>query len=286
MNHPVELALYQYMENASSGESTMSEETIAQVASDVADALRRQFNGNKRGDFRFRMSNIGKPSCQLWYEKNKPEVSLPLPTTFVMNMMIGDIVEAVFKGLLKEANIKYKDSEHVTLELKDTSIDGTYDLVINDAVDDVKSASDWSFKNKFSSYEDLENKDGFGYISQLAGYAKASGYKAGGWWVVNKATGEFKYLPASGLNVAQEIQKIEENIKKATAKEFKRCFEPEEETFRKKPTGNLVLNKHCTFCSFRKDCWPNLVNRPAVKSQAKDPKMVAYVKLAEEYIND
>ena len=32
---------------------------------------------------------------------------------------------------------------------------------------------------------------GFGYIGQLAGYAKASGKKTGGWWVVNKANEHF-----------------------------------------------------------------------------------------------
>ena len=112
MNHPAELALHQYMENAVKGDSTISEDTIKQVANDVADAMRRQFGGGKgRGDFKMRMSNVGRPTCQLWYQKNKPEVALPFPNTFIMNMMLGDIVEAVFKGVLKEAGIKYEDSE-------------------------------------------------------------------------------------------------------------------------------------------------------------------------------
>ena len=108
MNHPAELALHQYMENAASGKSTMSEETILQVATDISEALSRQFGGgNKRDKFGLRMSNVGRPTCQLWFEKNEPEKALPLPTTFVMNMMLGDIVEAVFKGLLKEAGVQY-----------------------------------------------------------------------------------------------------------------------------------------------------------------------------------
>jgi hypothetical protein len=43
------------------------------------------------------------------------------------------------------------------------------------------------------------------------------------------------------------------------------------------------LNKNCTFCSYRHDCWPDMKELPAVKSQAKEPKTVAYIKLAEEY---
>ena len=103
MKHPAELALHQYMEDAVADKTTISADTIEQVASDIKDALQRQFGSDgRKGDFRLRMSNIGRPSCQLWYEKNKPEVAVPLPTTFIMNMMLGDIVEAVFKGLLKE----------------------------------------------------------------------------------------------------------------------------------------------------------------------------------------
>ena len=209
MHHPAELALHQYMEDAVQGKTEMSEKTIKQVSSDIAEALKKQFgSGKKRGDFKLRMSNVGRPTCQLWYDKNKPEAALPLPTTFVMNMMLGDIVEAVFKGLLREAGVKYEEPEHVTLELDGTSVNGTYDIVVNGAVDDVKSASDWSYRNKFESFETLRDGDAFGYVGQLVGYAKATGLKPGGWWVVNKANGSFKYVPAKGIDMMEEMYHI------------------------------------------------------------------------------
>ena len=280
MEHPAELAIHQYMENAVKGDSTMSDATIEQVATDVADALRKQFgSGKSRGDFRLRMSNVGRPACQLWYEKNKPEVAVPFPTTFIMNMMIGDIVEAVFKGILKEAGVKYEDSESVKLELDNTSINGTYDIVIDGAVDDIKSASDWSYKYKFESFDKLKESDSFGYVGQLAGYAKASGKKAGGWWVVNKATGDFKYVRAKWLDVNEEVQKIQDKANQIKDNVFERCFEPVPETFRKKNTGNTILNNGCKFCSYRFDCWPTLKEIPSVVSEAKDPKIVQYVEL-------
>jgi len=287
MNHPAELALHQYMENAASGKSTMSEETILQVATDISEALSRQFGGgNKRDKFGLRMSNVGRPTCQLWFEKNEPEKALPLPTTFVMNMMLGDIVEAVFKGLLKEAGVKYEDDAKVTLKLDDdTSIDGTYDIVIDGAVDDIKSASNWSYNNKFDSFETLKETDGFGYVAQLAGYAKASDSKAGGWWVVNKATGDFKYVPATGIDVEEELNKVSGTVHKLDKNKFERCFEPVPEKFRGKETGNKILNKNCSFCSYRYDCWPDMKELPAVMSQAKEPKTVAYIELRKEYIN-
>ena len=284
MKHPAELALHQYMEDAIAGKTSMSDETVKQVATDVSDALKRQFGGgNKRDKFSLRMSNIGRPSCQLWFEKNQPEKALPKPTTFVMNMMIGDIVEAVFKGLLKEAGVKYEDSEKVTLDLGDTSVSGTYDIVIDGAVDDVKSASQWSYKNKFESLSTLADKDSFGYVGQLVGYAIASGKKLGGWWVVNKANGQFKYVPADGVDMDVEIDHIKKTVKTLTENKLERCFEPVPETFRGKPTGNTILNDNCTFCPYRFTCWPTLQERPAVMSQAKEPKIVPYVTLAEEH---
>ena len=273
------MMIHQYLENATSGKSAMSQENIEQVATDIKDALNRQFNTKREDKFRLRMSNIGRPSCQLWFEKNKPETALPKPTTFVMNMMIGDIVEAVFKAVLREANVKFEDTDNVTLELdEDTKISGSYDLVMNDSVDDIKSASDWSYKYKFDSYESLHSGDSFGYVGQLAGYAKALGKKAGGWWVLNKANGLFKYVRAH-IDMDKELDKIKKNIKATESKELVRCFEPEPETFRGKETGNIVLNKNCTFCSYRNACWENLVELPAQMSKAKEPKMVQYVSL-------
>lgn len=273
------MMIHQYLENATSGKSAMSQENIEQVATDIKDALNRQFNTKREDKFRLRMSNIGRPSCQLWFEKNKPETALPKPTTFVMNMMIGDIVEAVFKAVLREANVKFEDTDNVTLELdEDTKISGSYDLVMNDSVDDIKSASDWSYKYKFDSYESLHSGDSFGYVGQLAGYAKALGKKAGGWWVLNKANGLFKYVRAH-IDMDKELDKIKKNIKATESKELVRCFEPEPETFRGKPTGNMVLNKNCTFCSYRQSCWETLKELPAQMSQAKEPKMVQYISL-------
>jgi len=281
MNHPAELKLHQFMTDAANGKTTFSDEEAFDIGVDVANAVLRQFgSGKSRSEFTLRMSNIGRPTCQLWYDKNKPETALPKPTTFVMNMMIGDIVEAVFKGLLRASGVEYKDTDTVSLAVgdsNDTTVKGSYDLVLDDAVDDVKSASPWSYQNKFDSFDTLAKGDSFGYVGQLAGYAKASGYKAGGWWVVNKGTGEFKYVPADNLDMDNELDKIKDTVETVNSNEFKRCFKPVPEFFRGKATGNMVLNDGCRFCDYRYDCWPNMVEEPSRVSKAKDPKTVAYI---------
>ena len=275
----------QYLDDATNGKSSMSAKTIAGIKKDIGEALKRQFgSGTKRRKFQLRMSNVGRPSCQLWFEKNQPEKSDPLPTTFVMNMMLGDIVEAVFKGLMKEAKIKFEDSDKVYLNVADEKVSGTYDLVLDDAVDDIKSASDWSYRNKFESFDTLSADDAFGYVGQLAGYAKALGKKAGGWWVVNKANGSFKYVPAENIDVDNEVKKLEENVKVVKSNVFKRCYESEEETFRGKPTGNRVLGKTCSFCRYKHSCWENLQELPSLLSKAKEPKIVSYVSIRKEQV--
>ena len=281
MYHRAELAIHQYLEDAANGNSTMSDETIDTVAREVAEALKRQFgSGNKRGEFRLRMSNVGRPACQLWFDKNKPETALPKPTTFVMNMMIGDIVESVFKAILKESNVAFEDTDKVSLPVgdsNDTNVSGSYDLIIDGAVDDVKSASDWSYRNKFESFDILKSDDSFGYVGQLAGYAKASDKKAGGWWVVNKANGGIKYVPADNLDMEAELENIKQTVETVNANEFKRCFKPEPEFYKRKPTGNMLRPKGCKFCDYRYECWPTLTEEPSRVSVAKEKPMVEYI---------
>ena len=285
MKHPSEIALHQYLDDATNGKSSMSAKTIAGIKKDIGEALKRQFGSRtKRRKFQLRMSNVGRPTCQLWFEKNQPEKSHPLPTTFVMNMMLGDIVEAVFKGLMREAKVKFDDSDKVFLNIGNQKVSGTYDLVLNDAVDDIKSASDWSYRNKFDSFDTVSADDAFGYVGQLAGYAKAVGKKAGGWWVVNKANGSFKYVPADNIDVDKEVAKLEENVKKVESNKLERCYDSEEETFRGKPTGNRVLSKTCSFCRYKHACWETLQELPSLVSQAKDPKIVSYVSIRKEKV--
>ena len=285
MNHPAELAVYNFLAQAGEGKTQMSEDIRKQVAADVEAALEKQFSSEPRDAFKIRMSNIGRPTCQLWFEKNDPEGKTPFPPHFLMNMIIGDIVEAVFKGLLRAAGIDFQDNDKVTLTLPNGSeVNGEYDMVLDGAVDDVKSASPWSYKNKFASFESLQQGDSFGYVAQLVGYATAAGKEVGGWWVVNKANGEFKYVSAASVDKEAVLQGIADTVEYIESDaEFKRCFEPIPETHYRKPTGNLKLSVECGFCAYKHKCYPNLRTLPAVKSTAQEPPMVDYVFLSPEY---
>ena len=174
MNHPAEIKIHRYLEDVRKAKRGMSSATIARIVRDVQEAVEKQFNQSER-KFTLRMSNIGRPYCQLWFDKNKPEEGIDMPANFLMNMMIGDIVEAVFKGVLTEAGVDFSDGFKSTLTAGKHKIDGTHDLIMDKRVDDIKSASPWSYNNKFKDYATLKAHDSFGYIGQLAGYSKALG---------------------------------------------------------------------------------------------------------------
>lgn len=284
VNHPSEVKVYRYLEDVTKAKRGMSDATIARIVRDVEEAVRKQFNQDER-KFTLRMSNIGRPFCQLWFDKNDPKAGVDMPTNFLMNMMLGDIVEAIFKGVLTEAGVDFSDGFKSTLTAGRHKIDGTHDLIMDKRVDDIKSASPWSYKNKFKDYATLKEHDSFGYIGQLAGYAKALGVDPGGWWVINKASGEFKYISAWDMKVEVDdvIDSVKEKADRLEGNQFQRCFEPVEETFRKKPTGNKILSEECGWCKYRYKCWPSLKELPSLASQAKEPPIVAYVEIANEY---
>jgi len=284
VNHPEELKIHRYLDDVRKAKRGMSDATIARILSDMKEAIEKQFNQSER-KFTLRMSNVGRPYCQLWYDKNAPEEGVDMPANFLMNMMIGDIVEAVFKGVLTEAGVDFSDGHKSTLSVGEHEIHGTHDLIMNNRVDDIKSASPWSYKNKFVDYATLKAHDSFGYIGQLAGYSKALGVEAGGWWVINKASGEFKYVSAWDMAVERDdiVDSIADKADKLKENKFERCFEPVEETFRNKPTGNKKLSEECGWCKYRYKCWPSIQELPSLASQAKNPPIVAYVEIADEY---
>jgi len=278
MNHPAELAVYSFLQKAMAGESAMTDEVIDMVASDVKVAMNKQFNSGPRDQFRLRMSNIGKPKCQLWFEKNDPEDKTPLPPHFLMNMILGDIVEAVFKGLLRASGVTFGDNETVTLKLPNgQEIKGEYDMEMDGRIDDVKSASKWSYEHKFEDLGSMQKQDSFGYVAQLVGYATAAGKDVGGWWVVNKADGQFKYVDASEVNREEVLENIQNLVDYIENDEpFERCFEPVPETYYKKPSGNIVLPSDCKFCSFKHKCHPTLQSLPSRVSKSANPPLVDY----------
>ena len=243
------------------------------------DALRKQLSG-RENEFRLRMSNIGRPLCQLQMEKAGAERSR-MPYNHILRMMLGDAVECIMEVILRVsgANITGGKSQ-AEFNIAGTTINGEDDIEIDDKVYDTKSASPWAYDNKWSEgWHGLVKDDAFGYTAQLLGYANGLGKEPGGWIVVNKSTGEVRVVEAnpSQTEVEEITSKVTNTINKInTDAPFERCYEPVNEYFRGKPTGNKRLGANCSFCSYVAECWPEAVHRSQAMSQAKNPKYYWY----------
>jgi len=275
-----------YLQKVAGGEAGgLSEKVIKEAADDLVVVLNKQFNSTRTPEFRLRMSNLGRPYCVLWHEKNGTP-KIPLNPHDVIKFTIGDLTEIVVKAILKEVyGDKYEDEKAVSVEVAGVNIKGHTDCEIDGVVDDIKSTSPWSFSNKFSDFQHLYNGDAFGYIGQLIGYKRGGAGKLGGWWAVNKVTGEITYLKADLTKEQEEHiwQQIEDKVRKLNeGAPFERDFDDVPEVFRRQPTGNRVLQKVCTFCEYRNSCWPNLQVRPQIPSSAKFPRDEFYTHIEWE----
>ncbi len=280
----LETAIHMSLEALSNGEPLdVTDEDIEQAGEQFKASLRKQFSRPSGTDeFHLRMSNIGKPLCQLQNEQAEaPKTRMPY--NHAMRMMIGDAVEVIMMTVLKAAKVNITSSKNrVKLQVNESQIPGEDDVEIDGAVWDIKSSAPWAFANKWAyGWDGVYSGDTFGYVAQLYGYAKAKDRPMGGWIVADKASGEVKVVAATPTR--DQLKKIEENVSFTESAirnrlPFKRGFEEEPETFFKKPTGNMLVPQTCTFCPFLKHCWPDAQLKPKALSKAQNVKPVWYSK--------
>lgn len=271
-----------YLQSANDGAPGMSEEIIQEAGERFKDIMRKTFNESRKGNFRMYMSNAGKPSCQLVMERNGAAKEA-MSYAQRMKFLIGDFTEIALRAIMKASGVPITTSnEKVELKLNDiVTLRGELDFDIQGRVWDCKSSSAWTFKNKWGAgFDHLEGSDPFGYCAQLFGYAEAKKIKAGGWFVVNKETGEILCAEAKDTPEirAKHLKKLELNVLSVldVEKPFERQFTDEVETFYGKPTGNRKLGFACGYCEFKWSCWPGLKGRMQVKSEARNPKFIYY----------
>jgi hypothetical protein len=213
-----------------------------------------------------------------------------------MRNLFGDLVEQLAIIVMKSAGVNI-ESEQKRIKFKatdNTEISGSLDVEIDGKVWDIKSASPWSFTNKFGEnggFHEVASNDTFGYTSQGYVYAEGTKKPFGGWIVINKSTGEWVVTETPIADDEYKDKALTDARKNAKAieddKEFERCYEDEEESFRKQKTGNRVLNSTCGFCPYKFPCWgENLQLLPQQQSQAKNPKWVWYTEVKNPRVDD
>ena len=279
------LKVQQYLDNVSKNPVTLDKQLVQEFGEACKNALLKQFEEPRRNKFEPRMSNIGRPLCQLQME-SKGIKGEGQPYSNKMRNTFGDLIEALSIFVMKSANIKLKNEQKkVKYKFNGGEIEGRQDVEIDGKIWDIKSASPYSFDKKFGEaggFSEVARDDSFGYVSQGFLYSESQKKNFGGWIVVNKSTGEWAVCetPASveehkekALNTAKDNYKA---IKEG--KPFKRCYTDVAETFRTKPTGNRVLGFVCSYCPYKLPCWgrDKLQLLPQQQSKGKNPKWVWY----------
>jgi hypothetical protein len=265
---------------------------LEEFKEDCGKAVQKQFTDSREKEFRIRMSNIGKPLCQLKMEKkyfNDDSLKNFENYNYKLRNLFGDILEAVVVMLLKSVKANIDSTQgNVKLDAEYFDIKGTYDIIIDDKVYDIKSASPFAFEKKFGEqgggFEKFVEDDVFGYLSQGYLYSEATTKPFGGWIVVNKSTGELLVSspPEDDEKFRQHaLSTVKKNIKSLMDDEpFERCFDLIEESFYQKKTGNKVLGTVCSFCPYKHKCWgDNVQYLPQQQSKAKSPKYFWYVEI-------
>lgn len=240
--------IYEILGNLSKGEPLpITEEALDETMASMKEAILHWATPRKRDtDFTVRMSNVGKPSRQMWFEKRDPSGRGDVDGATQIKFLYGHILEEIVLMLVRMAG------HNVTDEQKEVTVNGIVghmDCKINGQVVDVKSASKFAF-NKFRNGT-LAADDPFGYLGQLAGYEKAEGTDDGGFLVINKESGELcMYVPddLDKPNIDTKINSLLDELKLDTPPEM--CYNPEPEGLK----GNMKLPKGCTWCKYKHEC--------------------------------
>lgn len=262
----LELKLAHFLSEAQNKVMGMDSAVLDEAAASFRAMMDDQFNADPVRKFRIRMSNMGRPLCQLQMESKgvRPD---NVDASLKMKFIYGHTVEIIALAILEAAGVQL-DNKHATgqLDIDGHVIKGESDVEIKGEIFDIKSCSDWAFRNKWTNFDTMKAGDSFGYVVQLFGYSESQGKQAGGWFVVNKQTGEWRVIrvPESQRLRTQEVEDMVLHLKHVVDvidndKPFERCFTDKEETWYKKPTGRRVLaSKTCEFCDFKGSCWPGL----------------------------
>tara|TARA_Y100000385_G_scaffold261403_1_gene292140 strand:+ start:251 stop:1108 length:858 start_codon:yes stop_codon:yes gene_type:complete len=240
--------IYKHLEGLSDGKPLpLTEEDIDSTLVGIKEALMSWAVPSERNkDFTLRMSNIGKPSRQLWFEKRDPEGRGGINGPTQIKFLYGHLLEEIVLMLVRMAEYNVTDEQK---EVKVKGIVGHMDCKIEGEVVDVKSASNFAFK-KFQQGR-LAQDDPFGYLGQLAGYEEAEGTEEGGFLVINKESGELCMHRPEDLDKPNINTKIDQLISALEVDDLpEMCYSPIPDGKK----GNFKLPKGCSWCKYKFEC--------------------------------
>ena len=194
-----------------------------------------------------RLSGIGKPNRQIWYDVNTEATEEQLPPSTRIKFLYGYILEEL---LLLCASVAGHTVEAQQKEVSVEGVLGHQDAVIDGVLVDCKSASGFSFK-KFESNTIAED-DPFGYIAQISAYAQANDINKAAFLVIDKSTGKICLTPVHAMemiNAGDRVKKIKKIVAGDTIPD--RCYNSVPDG----KSGNYKLPIGCVYCRHKTLCW-------------------------------
>ena len=239
--------IYKKLSALGEGKSlNLSDEVIDQFGEDMKEVLKHWSTPSPRSKETLRMSNIGRPNRQLWFDMKTEKEAQPIaPATFI-KFLYGHMLEEVVLLLVRLAGHTVSDEQK---EVKVKGVHGHMDCVIDGEVIDIKTASGFAFK-KFRDGT-LAEQDTFGYMSQLAGYEEAMGTEGGGFLALNKETGELALFRPEELdkpNIRTKISRVKKALKSSQPPQ--KCYDPVPDGV----SGNMKLPRECFYCRHKYEC--------------------------------
>jgi len=243
--------IYKKIEVLSDGkEIKITDKVLDDFGDSMKDALKHWASPrkiDKTSTTGLRMSNIGRPDRQLWFDLNsKKDLEIKLDPSTYIKFLYGHLLEVLVLFFVRLSGHSVTSEQK---KVKVSGIAGHMDCVIDGEVIDVKTASGYSFK-KFKDGSLAEN-DNFGYLAQLAGYEEAEKTSKGGFLVLNKETGELTLFRPEELdkpNIKGRIRTVKKLVKGKTPPDF--CYPPVPEG----KAGNLKLARPCFYCVHKLEC--------------------------------
>ena len=277
----------QYLGKASKESVKLDKGLVEEFGEACKNALLKQFEDQRRNKFEPRMSNIGRPLCQLQMEA-KGVKGEGQPYNVKVRNTFGDVIEALAIFIMKSAGVNIKNEQKkVKYKFNGNEIEGKQDVEIDEKIWDIKSASPYSFEKKFGEeggFLEVVKEDSFGYASQGFLYGESQNKKFGGWIAINKSTGEWTVCETPAMiepHKTEALKKAKDNLKALKDKvPFKKQYDDIAETFRSKPTGNRVLGFVCSYCPYKLPCWGSKLQLlQQQQSKGKNPKWVWYTEV-------
>lgn len=234
----------------------VDDSVIDDFASNLALTIKNRLRREPR-EPTLRMSNIGKPCHrQLYYEINNPEDKEPLRPEVYLKFLYGDLIEELLLFLVRLSGHRVEGTQDVQ---EIAGIKGHRDCVIDGVTVDVKSASSFSFK-KFKEGR-LSEDDPFGYVEQLQSYIHSAENDP---IVTDKSRGAFLVIDKTLGHICLDFHEKEEyDIVSAYEYKKKLVSAPEAPARKYEPvpdgkSGNMKLGMNCSYCDFKKKCWPEM----------------------------